>query len=237
MRNIPKAEHVGIDEDESIEVGEGEAPHFEVDTLAVMLALVLVLVELLKELVGDLEVYGEEGVFIGLVIAATGGIVIGLGRAPIHWIAGVFLFMFTLALTNSSNQAIWQSKVPPEYQGRVFATRAFIATMGIPLSQLIAGPLTDLWAEPLMEDPPGALAALFGSGTGAGMGMIIFFTGVFGVIVGLAGYAFPNVRYVEERMPDHEKAAADEAEEKEEAGRKPESETPDGREAEPGPET
>ena len=67
VRNIPKAEHVGIDEDESIEVGEGEAPHFEVDTLAVMLALVLVLVELLKELVGDLEVYGEEGVFIGLV--------------------------------------------------------------------------------------------------------------------------------------------------------------------------
>ncbi len=156
------------------------------------------------------------GVFIGLSIAATGGIVLGLGRNEFHWMAGMFLFMSTIALTNSSNQAIWQSKVPPEYQGRVFATRAFIATMGIPLSQLIAGPLTDLWAEPLMEDATGWLEWMFGSGPGAGMAMIIFFVGVGGVIIGFAGYLFPNVRNVETRMPDHEKAAADEEEEKRE---------------------
>ena len=155
------------------------------------------------------------GVFIGLAIAATGGLVIGMGRNELHWMAGMFLFMVTLALTNSSNQAIWQSKVPPEYQGRVFATRAFIATMGIPLSQLIAGPLTDLWAEPTMKDATGALEVMFGSGPGAGMGMIIFFVGVGGVIIGFAGYLFPNVRNVETLMPDHEKAAADEAEEEE----------------------
>jgi MFS family permease len=153
------------------------------------------------------------GVFIGLSIAATGGIVLGLGRNEFHWMAGMFLFMSTIALTNSSNQAIWQSKVPPEAQGRVFATRAFIATMGIPLSQLIAGPLTDYWAEPLMENATGWLEWLFGSGPGAGMAMIIFFVGVGGVIIGFAGYLFPNVRYVEERMPDHEKAVADDAEE------------------------
>ena len=154
------------------------------------------------------------GVFIGLSIAASGGIVIGLGRNELHWMAGMFLFMSTIALTNSSNQAIWQSKVPPGAQGRVFATRAFIATMGIPLSQLIAGPLTDRWAEPLMEDPSGVLEALFGSGPGAGMAMIIFLVGIGGVIIGLAGYLFPNVRYVEERMPDHEKADDDEEEDK-----------------------
>ncbi len=153
------------------------------------------------------------GVFIGLSIAATGGIVIGMGRNEFHWMAGMFLFMSTIALTNSSNQAIWQSKVPPEYQGRVFATRAFIATMGIPLSQLIAGPLTDLWAEPMMENATGTLEWMFGSGPGAGMAMIIFFVGVGGVIIGFAGYLFPNVRNVETIMPDHAKAAADDAEE------------------------
>ncbi|NIS12130.1 MAG: hypothetical protein GWN39_08680 [Thermoplasmata archaeon] len=43
--------------------------------------------------------------------------------------------------------------------------------------------------------------------------MIIFFVGVGGVIIGFAGYLFPNVRNVETIMPDHAKAAADDAEE------------------------
>jgi len=161
------------------------------------------------------------GVFIGLSIAAVGGIVLGLGRDLWTWAAGMFIFMSTIALTNSSNQSIWQSKVPPEMQGRVFATRAFIATMGIPVSQVFAGLLSDYVAEPFMEDATGTLAAMFGSGPGAGMALIIFFVGIFGVFVGLAGYAFPNVRYIDERMPDHDKAAADEAEEAGEGGEGP----------------
>jgi MFS family permease len=153
------------------------------------------------------------GVFIGLSIAAVGGLVIGVGSHYLHWAAGMFIFMSTIALTNGSNQSIWQSKVPPEKQGRVFATRAFIATMGIPLSQVMAGPLAD-WLEDVMMDATGIPELLFGSGPGAGMALIIFAVGVLGIIVGLAGYLFPNVRYIDDRMPDHEKAAADEEEEK-----------------------
>ena len=152
------------------------------------------------------------GVFIGLTIAASGGLVVGLGTHYLHWAAGMFIFMSTIALTNGSNQSIWQSKVPPEMQGRVFATRAFIATMGIPISQLLAGPMAD-WLEEEMMDATGILELLFGSGPGAGMALIIFAVGVLGIIVGLAGYLFPNVRYIDDRMPDHEKAAADEEEE------------------------
>ena len=153
------------------------------------------------------------GVFIGLTLAAVGGLVIGLGTHYLHWAAGIFIFMSTIALTNGSNQSIWQSKVPPEIQGRVFATRAFIATMGIPLSQLLAGPLAD-YMEDVMMDATGIPEMLFGSGPGTGMAVIIFAVGVLGMIVGLAGYLFPNVRYIDDRMPDHEKAAADEEEEK-----------------------
>jgi len=163
------------------------------------------------------------GVFIGLTIAATGGLVIGVGTHYLHWAAGMFIFMSTIALTNGSNQSLWQSKVPPEMQGRVFATRAFIATMGIPISQLMAGPLADLM-EDVMMDATGIPELLFGSGPGAGMAVIIFFVGIVGIIVGLAGYAFPNVRYIDDRMPDHEKAAADDEEDTkqdEDAGRPP----------------
>jgi len=149
------------------------------------------------------------GVFIGLTIAATGGLVIGVGTHYLHWAAGMFIFMSTIALTNGSNQSIWQSKVPPEKQGRVFATRAFIATMGIPLSQLLAGPLADRMEE-VMMNATGIPELLFGSGPGTGMAVIIFAVGVLGIIVGLAGYLFPNVRYIDDRMPDHVRTDDDE---------------------------
>jgi len=155
------------------------------------------------------------GVFIGLSIAATGGLVIGVGTHYLHWAAGMFIFMSTIALTNGSNQSIWQSKVPPEKQGRVFATRAFIATMGIPISQLLAGPLAD-WLEEVMLDATGILEALFGSGPGSGMALIIFAVGVLGIMVGLMGYLFPNVRYIDDRLPDHDVAKTSEEEEEKE---------------------
>ena len=154
------------------------------------------------------------GVFVGLAIAALGGIILGMGRIEIHWAAGIFVFMSTIALCNGSNQAIWQSKVDPKFQGRVFATRGLIAMMGVPVSQIIAGPLAEFWAEPLMMDATGSLEWMFGSGPGAGMALIIFVVGVGGVIIGLAGFLFPNVRDVETLMPDHEVANASEEEDK-----------------------
>jgi DHA3 family macrolide efflux protein-like MFS transporter len=150
------------------------------------------------------------GVLLGLAIAAVGGIVLGLGRTSFHWAAGIFIFMSTFAITNGCNQAIWQSKVAPDLQGRVFATRALIATISVPVAQPIAGLLSDYAAEPLMREATGPLADLFGSGAGAGMAMIIFIVGVIGVVIGLAGYRFRNVRDVESLMPDHDVAKASE---------------------------
>ena len=86
--------------------------------------------------------------------------------------------------------------------------------MGVPVSQIIAGPLAEFWAEPLMMDATGILEWMFGSGPGAGMALIIFVVGVGGVIIGLAGFLFPNVRDVETLMPDFEVANASEEEDK-----------------------
>lgn len=162
-----------------------------------------------------------DGVLIGLAIAAVGGIVLGVGRGPIWWMAGIFIFMSTVALCNGSNQAIWQSKVPPQLQGRVFATRGLIAMVGVPLSQLTAGWLADKIFEPFMENATGLLEWLFGSGAGAGMAMIIFAVGVAGVFIGLMGYLFTNVRDVEKLMPDHEIAKASEEGDQEEVETSP----------------
>lgn len=65
-------------------------------------------------------------------------------------------------IINGSNLAIWQSKVPPDVQGRVFAVRRLIAQVTSPLGVLIAGPLADFVFEPAMRFQS-ALAVLFGS--------------------------------------------------------------------------
>jgi len=54
-------------------------------------------------------------------------------------------------LINSSNQAIWQAKVAPDLQGRVFATRRLIAWFVTPFATLLAGPLADYVFEPAMN--------------------------------------------------------------------------------------
>jgi MFS family permease len=121
----------------------------------------------------------------------------------------VIAFFNTLVgpFANSSSQAIWQSKVAPDVQGRVFATRALIAQISAPVSMLIAGPLADRVFEPAMM-PSGGLAATFGGltyvGPGAGIALLFVITGILCVLIGVFAYLVPAVRNVEDTLPDHD---------------------------------
>lgn len=147
------------------------------------------------------------GVLLGWVFSSLLGILLyGLGRSFPIWAAAAFFGAFFVPLVNSSNQAIWQSKVAPDIQGRVFATRRLIAWFVNPLATLIAGPMADFALEPAMQ-PGGALVPSFswlvGSGPGAGMALLIIAAGFFGMIVGFAGYGVRLVRDAEDILPDH----------------------------------
>src|SRR3972149_3370058 len=62
------------------------------------------------------------GVLAGMALVGVAGEVLtGLGRELIIWSAAAFITSFLLPIINGSNQAIWQSKVPPDIQGKVFA--------------------------------------------------------------------------------------------------------------------
>jgi hypothetical protein len=148
------------------------------------------------------------GVLIGLTLnALLGPTLIGLGQGLFLWAVGGFFFAFFIPILNGSNQAIWQRKVAPDVQGRVFATRRLIAQITAPLAMLMAGPLADFVFEPAMM-PGGSLAATFGgligTGPGAGMGLMFLITGLLGTAFGLGGYLFPAIRNVEDILPDHE---------------------------------
>lgn len=149
-----------------------------------------------------------DGVLLGMAGSGLLGMtLLGMGQTPFLWMAGAFLTMLFIPTSNGSNQAIWQSKVPPELQGRVFATRALIASISAPIGMVIAGPLADRVMTPSMM-PGGALAGTFGwlvgTGPGAGIGLLFFFLGIAGTAISLSGYAFKMVRDVEKDIPDHD---------------------------------
>lgn len=150
------------------------------------------------------------GVFGGmLLLGALGEALLGVGRSVSWWMAGAFVVTFFSPIVSGSNQAIWQAKVPPGLQGRVFSARRVLAQVTAPLAMLVAGPLADRVLEPAMA-PGGALVPLFGglvgSGPGAGIAVLYVVCGVAGSLVGLVGYALRPLREVEERLPDFDAA-------------------------------
>jgi len=153
------------------------------------------------------------GVLFGMMLSSLLGItMLGLGREPVVWMLASFMEMFFLPFINGSNQAIWQSKVPPEMQGRVFAVRSQIAQISAPVAMAITGPLTDRVLAPSM-DVGGSLAPVFGwlvgVGPGAGISLLFVIMGVAGFLTGLAGYLLPHIRNVEEIIPDHDQVVAE----------------------------
>jgi MFS family permease len=147
-------------------------------------------------------------ILIGLALTGLlGDMLMGLGRGlPMWLIAGFFLEVFIPTLIGSNN-AIWQSKVAPEIQGRVFAARGILSSVAEPASMILAGVLVDRVFEPAMM-PNGSLASAFGGivgvGPGAGMGLVIVICGIGSALAGLAGYTIEPVRRVEDLLPDHD---------------------------------
>jgi len=145
------------------------------------------------------------GVYLALTLQ---GLILFAGglRASVALIAtAAFFFMFGIPIINSCIQAIWQSKVAPDVQGRVFAMRSLIVMASTPLGYLSGGPLIDYVFEPLLA-AGGPLAASVGAviGTGSGRGAALLFITLGCVILlsVLLGYRYSPMRNVEDELPD-----------------------------------
>ncbi len=147
------------------------------------------------------------GVLGGWILSGISFSLIGAGQGLAFWIPAMVLFSIIVSLVNTSNQSIWQSKVAPDLQGRVFSARRLIAWLTQPIAPIIGGTLADYVMEPAMKTSS-TLATVFGpivgTGPGAGMGLMLFFAGFAGTLVGLAGYFIPTIRNAEDILPDHD---------------------------------
>jgi MFS transporter, DHA3 family, macrolide efflux protein len=148
------------------------------------------------------------GVLLGWILFSLSGMLfLGIGQGLAVWIPAMVIMSLCGPLINASNQAIWQSKVAPDLQGRVFSARRLIAWFAQPVSPIIAGTLADFAFEPAMRGD-GMLSQTFGvlvgTGPGAGMGLILVFCSLAAALVGLTGYFIPAIRNAEDLLPDHD---------------------------------
>jgi MFS family permease len=147
------------------------------------------------------------GVLLGWIFASLVLAFLGIGRDLSVWIPAMVIGALFFPLINSSSQAIWQAKVAPDLQGRVFSARRLIAWITNPISPILAGTLADYVMEPAMRTTnpfSQAVGGLVGTGPGAGMGFLTVVCCLACVLVGVAGYFSSSVRDLEDSLPDHD---------------------------------
>ncbi len=148
-------------------------------------------------------------VIISTLLAGAGMALAGVSRAPIPLAGALFLLTFVIPAANTAISSIFQAKVAPDLQGRVFAAMGQLTALLGPLASLGAGPLADRVFEPAVATPGWkSLAWLFGAAPGAGIGLIYAIGGVAIIAMSLIFYALPSLRRLEADLPDHEAVAA-----------------------------
>ena len=136
------------------------------------------------------------GVFMGLI---------GLRTSIPFIIVCIFMTAFCSPIINSASQAIWQSKVAPDVQGRVFSIKRMIVLATPLIAYLLAGPLADKVFEPLLKGQgglTGSIGRIIGVGPGRGIALMLISMGVILVLVTVVGYFYPHLRQVESELPD-----------------------------------
>jgi len=150
---------------------------------------------------------------IGFIALAGTGLLIS-GLVSNTWVisAGRVVLLIFIPFASALSQAVFQTKVAPEIQGRVFSIRGMISRSMTPLAFLLSGPLADQIFDPLMAEG-GLLSETFlglmlGTGPGRGVGLLMITSGICIWAVSFLAYTHPRIRNLEieilDAIPDDE---------------------------------
>jgi MFS family permease len=145
------------------------------------------------------------GIFAAEMLVGFSMLLMGMSPSiPLIAVAGMGV-MLALPVSSGCSQAIWQTKVAPDMQGRVFSIRSMIAFSIIPVAYALAGPLAEGVFEPAMA-AGGGLAPVFGPligmGSGRGIGLMYVISGALYILVSVVLLIQPRIRRLEIELPD-----------------------------------
>jgi MFS transporter, DHA3 family, macrolide efflux protein len=139
----------------------------------------------------------------GAVLTGAMFIAFGLARALPLMAASLFFLMVPLPANNALYKSIYQLKVPPDMQGRVFAFAEQLFLLGSTASFLLTGALVDRVLTPLAGRPQGwSLAALLGTGPAGAIGLVQVATGILLLLGAAVTFSIRSVRRMEAEQPD-----------------------------------
>ncbi len=144
------------------------------------------------------------GIFVFDILAHFCILALGLRTDATLFSLAMFLFFFSVPIINSSVFTILLRKVPPAIQGRVFATMQTIASP-VSLSLMLWLASADRIFEPLMATNgllAGSIGQILGVGPGRGIGVLFITMEIIAIIVTVAIYRYPRLRFVERELPD-----------------------------------
>jgi len=113
-----------------------------------------------------------------LLSVIFGDMLFSLGNNLVFWAVTGFLGAAFIPAITANATYFWRTIIPIELQGRAFAVRYAIQSAAIPLGVLAGGLLADFIFEPFMAQPPYLLGRFFGAGSGAGMALMFFISGL-----------------------------------------------------------
>ena len=141
-------------------------------------------------------------IFITTGLIFFGNIIQSLTSQPWLWCAAAFGSYLFAAVMNVNMDTLMREKVPLEMQGRVFSAKSTLQNFTIPIALLLGGVLADKVFEPFMlTDSPTQqiLSGLFGTGKGAGIGLMFFIVGIAGILISFTRLRKPVYRELDRK--------------------------------------
>ena len=149
------------------------------------------------------------GMMFGIIgMCLTSLIGMGLVRDVPGWCAGMLLGMALMPMINSTMQAIVQTGVPAELQGRVFGAMVSVSQISLPVATVTSGVLADHVFDPQAASESGLVGFLrpaVGSGVGTGMAVMLILAGLLGIGIALLGMRSRSMRVFD--LPEAEAGA------------------------------
>ena len=141
-------------------------------------------------------------IFIATGLVFAGNIIQSLTSRPWLWCAAAFGSYLMAAVMNVNMDILMREKVPMEMQGRVFSAKSTLQNFTIPPALLLGGLLADTVFEPfVLADSPAqrVLSGSFGTGKGAGIGLMFFIVGIAGMAVSFTRLRKPVYRELDRK--------------------------------------